>query len=134
MGWSYDPEDQVTPLNRVRLRIGDTDADKPQLQDEEVQSFIDISDSETGAAVLCARALAARYARFVDKWVGDLKILASQRHRAYVDLQDQLVATGGRLGTPYAGGIRVAQKESIEEDDSLVYPNFRLGMHDNRHR
>lgn len=132
MSWTYDAEDMTIPLNRVRLMVGDTNASDPQLSDEELQLFIDSSDTDRGAAVLAARALAAKYARSVDKWVGDLKILASQRHRAYQALVEELTPTGGSInGIPSAGGIRYSSKEEILADTDLVVPSFYRGVHDN---
>lgn len=135
MSWTYDETTLATSIrNRVRLKLGDTDFKDQQLQDEELDQFITEAGTEDGAVVLAARALASRYARSVDKWVGDLKILASQKHRAYLDLLDKtLVATasGVSLAVPTAGGVYVAEKEAMEGDESLVTPAFRRGMHDN---
>jgi hypothetical protein len=132
MAWTYD----LTNLGgnriaQVRLKLGDTDVSDPQLQDEEIDVLLDQTSSIDGAALLGARLLAARYARSVDKWVGDLKILASQRHRAYLDLADKLSATGIAYGMPSAGGIRVSEKETQAENDDLVSPSFVRGQHDN---
>lgn len=134
--WTYDPalldDPDDGPLFRVRLRIGDTDAEKPQLEDEEILEFLDeASGSVARASLIAAQHLASKYARYVDKWVGDLKILASQRHRAYLKLIEELQPTAGALGVPYAGGIRVSDKENTEANDDLVVPSFRRGDMDN---
>lgn len=131
MAWTYDSSALDVPLNAVRLLIGDTDSAAPQLQDEEIQTFIDTTDSSAAAAALAARALAAKYSRSVDKWVGDLKILASQRHRHYLLLVEKLESQGGVHGVPSAGGIRVSEKDAQSTNDDLVSPFFRRGMHDN---
>lgn len=128
--WTYDPNDLTAPLNKVRLLVGDTNENDQQLQDEEITDFLTEAGSATGAAVLAVRALAAMYARQADKWVGDLKILASQKHRNYLDLEKSLVARYSAFGYPSAGGIRVSDKESITENDDLVKPSFRRNLHD----
>lgn len=135
MPWTYNAGALDQPLNAVRLMIGDTNTSDQQLQDEEILSFIAASGGNVAsAAASAAKALAFKYARSVDKWVGDLKILASQRHRAYSDLYDKLLAVAGggsaSLAVPSAGGIRYSQKEAIREDSDLVRPSFRRGMHD----
>ena len=134
--WTYEPEllddPDDGPLWRVRLRIGDTDAEKPQLQDEEIRNFLDeASGSVSRAALIAAKHLVAKYARAVDKWVGDLKILASQRHRAYLQLVEELQPASGLFGVPSAGGIRISDKDSMEANDDLVVPSFRRGDMDN---
>lgn len=131
MSWSYDEQLLDVALNRIRMKLGDTDPSDPQLQDEEIQLLIDETDSDDAATKRAARVLAARYARSVDKWVGDLKILASQRHRAYLDLYESLSGGAQIGGVPTAGGVYVADKEAMQGDDSLVKPAFRRGMHDN---
>lgn len=134
MAWTYDPSALDDPVNAVRLTIGDTNPSDQQLQDEEIQSLLDISgNSVESASAKAARALAAKYARSVDKWVGDLKILASQRQLHYLKLQETLEGRSALgNGVPSAGGIRISQKEAQEENDDLVQPFFRRGMHDNR--
>lgn len=131
MAWSYNVAQLATSaLFRVRLKIGDTIAADPQLTDEEIAIFISQADTEDGAAWLAAKTLAGRYARYVDKWVGDLKILASQKHRAYLDLVTTLGGAARVHGVPSAGGIRVSSKETIEGDTDLVVPFIKRGLHD----
>ncbi len=131
MSWTYNPAALEIPLNMVRMLLGDTNMADPQLQDEEIQAFVDATDSTTGAAALGARALAGKYARSVDKWVGDLKILASQRHRHYLLLQEKLERQSFGHGVPSAGGIRISQKEAVEANSDLVPPFFKRSQHDN---
>lgn len=130
MAWTYDPSGLDIPLNLLRLAIGDTNTNDQQLQDEELEKFLALAGSVDSAAILAARALQAHYARSVDKWVGDLKILASQRARAYGLLVERLEAGSGLRGIPSAGGIRVGEKEVLAEDTDMVSPSFRRGMFD----
>lgn len=134
MAWTYDSTDLTTALNRVRLQIGDTDPADPQFEDEEIESFIDAATSENEAVIFCLRSLAARYARFTDKWVGNLKVLASQRHRAYLrQLEEATTAvTSGVTRVPSAGGIRQSQKSSYEGDVDRLGASLFRGMHDNK--
>lgn len=127
--WSYDPRG-TTDTDQVRLLIGDTDASDPQLQNEELSTLIAAAGTVTSAAAVACRTLAARYARFADKWVGDLKILASQKSRAYERLAEQYEARGAVYAVPSAGGIRTAEKETMAANAELVQPAFRIGVHD----
>lgn len=132
MAWTYDPTDLSADKDRVRFKIGDTNSADPQLEDEEILYLLDLTGSVDGAVKRAAEALAFKYARQADKWVGDLKILASQKSRAYRELAEGISASASVFfGVPYAGGIRVGDKETVEADTDLVSPSFRRGLHDN---
>lgn len=134
MTWSYNPS-LVADLDRVRMLIGDTNADDQQLTDEEISFLVTSEGNVYAASALACRVLSAKYARYADKWVGDLKILASQKARAYERLADaydsQANASASFSGIPSAGGIYVSEKEDQESDSSLVTPYFRRGNMDN---
>lgn len=134
MSWSYDTS-LPADLDKVRLLIGDTDTTDQQLSDEELGAMLTVYGAVNSAAIAACRALAAKYARYADKWVGDLKILASQKHRAYLELAEELQAagasaTGAALAVPTAGGIYTAEKEAYEGNTARVSPFFHRGMHD----
>lgn len=130
--WSYDIS-LTTDKDKVRLAIGDTIELDPQLSDEEIEATLSLYGSVRAAAVAMCNVLAAKYARFADKWVGDLKILASQKSRAYRELAGTLASSASGMmsaGVPSAGGIYVGDKQSQASDASLVKPSFRRGMTD----
>ena len=128
MPWSYDPTIS-TEKDRVRLLIGDTDTDDRQFLDEEINALISIYGSADAAAAAAARGLAAKYSRYADKWVGDLKILASQKAKAFTALAKTLTEAGFvSSGVPSAGGIRVSQKDTMKENTDRVEPAFTRGM------
>jgi len=127
--WSYDPTG-ATSLDKLRLLIGDTDATDQLLQNEELTTLLSAAGSPTSAAATACRTLAARFARFADKWVGDLKILASQKARAYERLAEQYEARGAVYAVPSAGGVRTAEKQAQAANTELVQPSFRIGVHD----
>lgn len=124
MAWTYDPE-LPTDKDRVRLLIGDTDSAASLFSDEELTALISLYGGVNSAAVAAARGLAAKYSRNADKWVGDLKILASQKARAYLDLATALEKSMSSRGVPSAGGIRISQKETMDADENRVRPSFR---------
>ena len=131
MTWSYSVSPLATSaLNQVRLLIGDTLSTDEQLQDEEIQFFIDNEQSTYMAAYRSALAIAAEYSRKVDKEMGDLKILAAQRHRHYLELAEQL-----RLkNVPAilsAGGVWQSEKDTLSDNADWVQPWFSRGMMDN---
>lgn len=126
-----NPSDPLYPLHVVRLTIGDIVSTDAQFQDEEIDLFLDTSVTATAASIAAVRALIARYARYADKWVGDLKILASQRVKHYTDLLAELSSADVFIGTPSAGGVYVADKEAAVANSSLVQSFFSRNMDDN---
>ena len=112
--------------------VGDTDTNEQQLTDEEVNFWIDNSGGTMFAAAKCCRSLAAEYARRVDKSIGPASIAVSQRQQHYADLGDywqQQAATFIAI-EPYAGGISVSDKQTIDEDSDRVTPAFVIGWDD----
>ena len=127
MTWTYNSASIGTDLAKVRLMIGDTDTDDQQLTDEEIQFFIDTEQTIFMAAYRCALALVAEYARLVDKEMGDLKLLAAQRHRHYLRLADRL-SQKNVPGIPSAGGIYQTEKDTLTDNTNWVQPFFKRGM------
>lgn len=129
MAWTYNPL-ILSDTDHVRLLIGDTKSTDPQLQDEEIDFLLTEHGAVRSAAIAACRTLAAKYARLCDKWVGDLKILASQKQLHYTRLMEMLSASN-LSAVPSAGGISIAQKTAYEGDTDRVQPAFRRGMDDN---
>ena len=131
MTWAYSGDPSVSTKDEVRFLIGDTDTTDQQISDEEITYAIANAGSTKLAAAIVARAIAAKYARFVSKSVGDLSIQYAQRQQHYHDLADILQAEGNLVSVaPYAGGISVADKTAQESDTDRVLPSFTKGMHD----
>lgn len=135
MAWTYGSNPVSDKKDAVRLLIGDTNADEPGLQDEEIQWFISQHGSEYYAASGACLALAAKFSsKASDRQVGPLRINAAEVPRAYRDLSKRLRIEGDQRGlftAPFAGGITVADKESDAKDDTLVQPRFRRQQFDN---
>lgn len=133
MAFSYTPGG-TGDINAVRLRLGDTNPSDIQFQDEEITLLVTLEGSADAAALAAAQALAFRYAKEVDKWVGDLKILASQKAKRYQELYESLSASGAASllsAVPTAGGVYQLEKDSYEENEALAKPFIKRGMHDN---
>ncbi len=83
------------------------------------------------ASVRVARAIAAKFSRLADKKVGDLSLSYSQKATQYFALADELESDANIFGAaPFAGGISVTNKDTVEDDDDRVKPTFRKGMND----
>jgi len=132
MTWTYtDPS--TSDRDAVRFLVGDTDTSDQQVTDEEIAYAISSEGSVKTAAAFVCRTIAAKYARFVDKSVGDLKLSYSQRQTAYIKLAEKFESDSSiSNAAPYAGGISRADKETVETDDDRVDPRFRRGMQEHK--
>jgi len=126
----FDPAD--SPVDAVRFLIGDTDSLASALSDAEITFALDqTAENVTLAAALCARALAARYARMVDTKFETVETRYSQLRANYEALARQLTADAkraGGMGLPVAGGISNADVDSVDSDTDRVRPFFRDGL------
>ncbi len=132
MSWTYSGDPSSSTRDKVRFLIGDTDSSDQQLLDTEVDAILsDNADDPYATAITLAEGLAAKFSRKADKSVGDLSISYSQLGKNYTDLATRLRRTASlQLATPYAGGISIADKDAVEDDDDRVRPGFKIGMHD----
>lgn len=134
MTWTYTGDPADSTKDEVRFLVGDTVQSDQQVQDEEISYAISAESSTLRAAVRVARAIAAHYARSVEKQVGDLKIKAGDTYKNYLEIVKSLEqeAAGSLPGAaPFAGGISHATKDTTKEDSDRVEPYFSRGMLDN---
>lgn len=130
MTWTYDGDPSLSQRDEVRFLVGDTDTTDQLVTDEEIAYAIDQEANILLAAAKVAKAIMAKFARLVDKSVGDLKLNFSQRIDHYKELIDQLTERGMEsAGVPYAGGISIIDKQNREEDTDRVDPTFTREMH-----
>lgn len=132
--WTYNGDPASSATNEVRFLVGDTDAKNKLVQDEEIAYAIGIESSIMRAAVRVARGIATRFARNVEKQVGDLKIKAGDKYKNYLEVVKVLEAEAASSmpgASPFAGGISVAAKTTQENDTDRSKPAFKRGMMDN---
>jgi hypothetical protein len=134
MTWTYSGDPTSSTLDEARFLLGDTTEAGSLFSDEEIGYALGKSgDKPMSAAISLARAASAKYARSVDKNVGDLSISGSQLSTRFRelerDLTRQLVASGGLR--PFSGGISSAQKRTEVENTDRVAPDFTRGQFDN---
>jgi len=134
MTWTYSPSKvETSPVDQVRLNIGDTVYTDPQFQDEELARFLATRNSIAGACADACRALAAKFSRSVNSSAATAKIAYSDLSKAYLRMatgfdQKAILAGSGLL---YAGGISVSDKNLQVCDTDRVQPQFNLGLDDN---
>lgn len=131
---SYDPTDLDTPLNYVRLLIGDTsdDASTELFTDDELLHIIAQESSSLYAAARAADIAVAKVAGGVKSKSADGKSISYDKSGDYASLARKLRndARRAQAGRPYAGGTSKADKEKVEGNDDRDAPAFELGMHD----
>lgn len=133
MTWTYDI---TTELGKVRLRIGDTNEDDPLLSNEEIQVYIDDTDSDLMAAIRCVKAIMAKLARDVDVSAAGLNTRKTSRFQQYkellADLQTGDSGGSGALvaATPFTGGISKTRQDTADSDSDFRPASFGVGMHD----
>ena len=128
MTWSYayDANSLNQPLYNVRLRIGDTQASRPLLQDEEILGFIGMRGSLYGACAEACRSLSNRFATSVDQKARQSQTWFSQMSKAYAAAAarfETLVSSAG-AATPFVGG-------ASDGDLGPGVPQLWIGIFDN---
>jgi len=127
--WTYSGDPATSDKDTVRFLVGDTDADAPEISDEEVLWLLTQEVSPSQAAARGADTLVAKYAKLVDRSIGAASISASQRYEHYRTTAGSLWGAASSTSTmPFAGGISVASKTEIASDTSLVEPAFTRDM------
>lgn len=137
MSFSFT-SDMSSPINQVRLMVGDTDASDTQLQDESISAYLPGGPLAAGsvylAAAQCCEAIASAYARQVNLKIGNTSAaleprMAHYRQRAK-DLRLENLRYGGVV--PYAGGQSLADKQSVEQNTDRVTPSFSVTTGDDQ--
>jgi hypothetical protein len=131
MAWSYSEDPASSNRDAVRFLIQDTDSTRQLFQDAEITYLLAQEHNVYMAAGAACDIQAARQSAIKSKSVGDLSLSyfgpEEWKRRATI-----LRARGGAHMVLTAGGISVADRDSLQKDDSLLQPYFTLGQHDNR--
>jgi len=143
--WTYLPQllsgsTATASLMKVRLLTGDTDPNRPQVQDEEIYFVLDKQPTITYAAASVCDILAAKYAFSVNTENSELRVSAAARHKHYMALADRLrklgpseipgIEGGSILAEIYVGGAVQAQVDDLRQDKSLRKAPFAVGQDD----
>lgn len=128
----YSGAPSSVTADALKLLIGDlsTSSSGELLKSAECTYFLTAYGSARAAAPHAARAVAAMFADQVGRTVGDLRVDAQQKFEHYNTLAASLERQSALTGVPYAGGISIADKQSVESDTDRVAPAFRIGVHD----
>ena len=81
-------------MHKVRILVGDTNSDDPQLDDEVIYYVLTVQSVLTYASAACADMIAAKYAREVNITVGETRVTKERIYYHYKDLAERLRAAG----------------------------------------
>jgi hypothetical protein len=114
MTWTYSGDPSLSAKDEIRFLIGDTNADKQQLSDEEVMYIVGLHPVATGypnyyGAAMAARTIASRYTDAISKSVGSLSLSLGDKRDKWAALAAELekmaaTGTGQVVGAPILGG------------------------------
>lgn len=121
----------VDSRDEVRFMIQDTDDSDWQFSDEEIDYVMSAVGTGISAAIFLAKRLMAKYARFVDTSVGQVRESASQRVAQYKQIVDDLQQSQTEQALPTFGGVDAQAVLSASMDESQVQPSFTRGQFDN---
>lgn len=129
--YSYSGDPASSPKDAVRFWIQDTGAPW-KVSDEEINYTLTQFSDPIRAAAQIAKALAAKYAAYPSKRVGDFEIQWGELAKNYAAIAAQLEATANTRGViPYSGGISHADKRQVNSNIDRVKPPFRIDQYDN---
>ena len=138
MAWTYAGDPAASALAAIRFLTGDTDTNDQLINDEEIAwTNNQVTGSDTATTALyevsyrVMVAIASKFSRLADQSVGDLKVDMFQKAtnaREQAALLKQQALREGNTPTPYAGGIKVSDKDIDEENSNIVKPFFARGQ------
>ena len=131
MTWSFN-ESLSSDVDKVRLKLGDTDTSDQILQNETISALLtQHSDDIDLATIACCRAIIAKYNRALDRSAAGMSANRSIIVDNYRDLLKELIqANRGNSGAVYSGSFSRSRKETIEDDSDFILPFAREGEFD----
>ncbi len=133
MAWSYNPEELSTnEVYQIRLECGDTDPSNQQLQDEEITWAISQERNSWAASARCCEMIYRVILRKADVRLGrNMQVIYTKMAQQYLDMAKALRCKAMGTVIPYVGGMNIADKQAIADNDSLVAPAWTREMQQN---
>lgn len=130
--WTYSGDPGASDLDHVRFLVGDTLSSEPLLDDREVLHAISEKTNLHMAASMLADHLAARYSRKANFTVGPVSKSMGDLADKFRQLAKDLKKDATAAAVPSFPATKVADKETLDRDDTLTRPQFEIGMFDNK--
>lgn len=130
MAFTYSGDPSASKSDAVRFIIGDTISTEAWFQDAEIAYFLTLTGNNVyQSAAKAARQIATVIARREEITTGVVRTRNAQKAVDYLALADTLEREDIKTGAaPYAGGISIADKETVEDDTDRVQPSFTRKM------
>jgi len=128
MSFTYDKSKLDQSLYRIRLELGDTDSDRPLLQDEEINLSISLHSGLHKQVVHCCELIIARFSSKFKRTMENYAEDPTSIVKFFTSLAEKHSSKGGY---PWVGGISKEEKTDIEDDTDLTKPFFTRGINDN---
>lgn len=136
--WTYNAEnlstaDEDSRKNIVRLLIGDTDSNDPQLQDEEILFALSSNkDNPNAAAIFAVNAIISRYARLVnielDEAIREDYSDLIDNYKGLLSGLEKKVRFSNNSIRIYATGLTHTDFEEAWSDPNRVKPGIKQGQ------
>jgi len=131
MSWSFS-DSLGSNLDKVRLKLGDTDSTDQILQNETINALLTEHNNDIDlTAISCCRAIIAFYSRALNRGAVGLSADRGAIVQNYRELlSDLLRANRGNAGARYSGSFSRSRKETIEDDSDFIDPAGKVGEFD----
>ena len=133
MAWSYSGDPANSTNDSIRFLIGDTDTNDRLITDEEIAYIVTQQGSVNRSASECCRAIAAKFARNMNRSIGGLQADFAAKYRQYLELADNLRAKDETAPvSPFLSGYKKDEKQAREDDTNREMIYVRKGFQDNK--
>jgi hypothetical protein len=130
--WNYSGDPSTSTRDAVRFLVGDTDDTDQLASDQEIDWVVTQEGGVKESAAVVCRAIAARFARCIDKSTGSLSRSFSQRHAHYLGMAEQYSKEAkSEVALPWVSGWSRSEKLAREADTDREQTFARKGVHDN---
>ena len=133
MTWTYSGDPAGSDRDKVRFLVFDTDTNEQLLNDEEIAWVLTQATNIFMAAASCAEAIAAKFAKDINRSVVGISAQPSSRAGFYLELADKLRAQASTTtthGSIFAGGLTISGKNTLDANADDVQPGFKKGQFD----
>lgn len=131
MTFSYSIS-ETTDRDQVRGKIGDTDADTYEIDDETIDAIMALYPSVIATSVECVKRMIAKLSRksFDRSALG----LSTSRGAVLGQLRDLLedleIELRSSAGGMFVGGVSQSDVDTQEADTDFIQPSFSVGKND----
>jgi hypothetical protein len=130
--WSYSGNPAASDRDRLRFDLGDTVAEDPLLQDEELDFCLAQESSYYGALARACEAIAMRFSREASVSTGRLSLQLAERAKQWTERAQEYRKRAAAAHAPSVGGLSKAEEEAALQDPDRTGPYFRKDMMKNR--